>query len=125
VRFTNVELLRVLAPRGIGPRRHLAACALVASLLVLVAGLARPSIDTKEPLERATTMLAIDVSLSMQATDVSPTLWGSQTRSCRVNWHLVFDLDRHVLSTRTRSSLEPVTGACLRPVHRSQGMTES
>jgi Ca-activated chloride channel family protein len=73
VRFTNVELLRVLAPRGIGPRRHIAACALVASLLVLVAGLARPSIDTKEPLERATTMLAIDVSLSMQATDVSPT----------------------------------------------------
>jgi Ca-activated chloride channel family protein len=72
MRFTNVELLRVLAPRGIGPRRHFAAGAFVAALLMMVAGLARPSVDTREPLERATIMLAIDVSLSMQATDVAP-----------------------------------------------------
>jgi Ca-activated chloride channel family protein len=73
MRFTNVELLRVLAPRGIGPRRHLAAGAFVVALLAMVAGLARPSVDTREPLERATIMLAIDVSLSMEATDVAPT----------------------------------------------------
>ncbi len=73
MRFTNVDLLKVLAPRGIGVRRHLAAGAFIAALLVLVAGLARPSVDTKEPLERATIMLAIDVSLSMEATDVAPT----------------------------------------------------
>jgi Ca-activated chloride channel family protein len=73
VRFTNVDLLKVLAPRGIGPRRHFAAGAFIAALLVLVAGMARPSVDTKEPLERATIMLAIDVSLSMEATDVAPT----------------------------------------------------
>jgi Ca-activated chloride channel family protein len=72
VRFTNVDLLKVLAPRGIGPRRHLAAGAFIAALLVLVAGMARPSVDTREPLERATIMLAIDVSLSMEATDVAP-----------------------------------------------------
>jgi Ca-activated chloride channel family protein len=72
VRFTNVDMLRVLAPRGIGPRRHFAAGAFLLALLVLVAGLARPSVDTKEPLERATIMLAIDVSLSMEATDVAP-----------------------------------------------------
>jgi Ca-activated chloride channel family protein len=72
VRFTNVDLLRTLAPRGIGPRRHLAAGAFLLALLALVAGMARPSVDTKEPLERATIMLAIDVSLSMEATDVAP-----------------------------------------------------
>jgi Ca-activated chloride channel family protein len=72
LRFTNVDLLKVLAPRGIGPRRHFAAGAFMAALLVLVAGMARPSVDTKEPLERATIMLAIDVSLSMEATDVTP-----------------------------------------------------
>jgi Ca-activated chloride channel homolog len=73
VKFTNVDLLRHLAPKGIGARRHLAAGAFLASLAVLAMGMARPSVDTKEPLERATIMLAIDVSLSMQAADVSPT----------------------------------------------------
>jgi Ca-activated chloride channel homolog len=73
MRFTNVDLLRTLAPRGVGPRRHLAASAFLLSLLVLALGLARPSVDAKEPLERATVMLAIDVSLSMRSTDVNPT----------------------------------------------------
>jgi Ca-activated chloride channel homolog len=73
MRFTNVDLLRTLAPRGVGPRRHLAAGAFLASLAVLAMGLARPSVDAKEPLERATIMLAIDVSLSMRSTDVQPT----------------------------------------------------
>lgn len=72
VRFTNVELLRTLAPRGLGWRRHLAAGAFLLSLLVLASALARPSIDAEESLERATVMLAIDVSLSMQANDVAP-----------------------------------------------------
>jgi Ca-activated chloride channel family protein len=57
----------------VGPRRHLAAGAFLAALVVLAMGLARPSVDAKEPLERATVMLAIDVSLSMQSTDVEPT----------------------------------------------------
>jgi len=73
VKFTNVDLLRSLVPKGIGPRRHFAAGAFLLSLLVLAFGMARPSVDHKEPLERATVMLAIDVSLSMDATDVAPT----------------------------------------------------
>jgi Ca-activated chloride channel family protein len=73
VRFTNVDLLRSLVPKGIGARRHFAAGAFLLSLLVLAFGMARPSVDHKEPLERATIMLAIDVSLSMDATDVAPT----------------------------------------------------
>ena len=72
MRFTNVDLLRHLVPRGLGARRHLAAGAFLASLAVLAMGMARPSVDTKEPLERATVMLAIDVSLSMEADDVAP-----------------------------------------------------
>jgi Ca-activated chloride channel family protein len=72
VRFTNVDLLRTLVPKGLGPRRHLAPTAFLLSLLALALGLARPSVDTREPLERATVMLAIDVSLSMRAEDVAP-----------------------------------------------------
>jgi Ca-activated chloride channel homolog len=73
MRFTNVDLLRTLAPRGIGWRRHVSATAFLLSLFILGTALARPSVDKKEPLERATVMLAIDVSLSMEADDVAPT----------------------------------------------------
>jgi Ca-activated chloride channel family protein len=72
VRFTNVDLLKTIAPRGLGWRRHVSAVAFLLALLVLSTAMARPSVDTKQPLERATIMLAIDVSLSMQSTDVAP-----------------------------------------------------
>ena len=73
IKFTNVDLLQHLAPKGIGARRHAAAVAMLLSMVIMALGLARPSVDTREPLERATVVLAIDVSLSMQATDVTPT----------------------------------------------------
>jgi Ca-activated chloride channel family protein len=72
VRFTNVDLLKTLAPKGLGYRRHLAAGAFLLCLLTLASALARPSMDAKQPLERATVMIAIDVSLSMRADDVAP-----------------------------------------------------
>jgi Ca-activated chloride channel family protein len=73
MRFTNVDLLRTLAPRGLGWRRHISALAFLLSLLGLGLAMARPSVDEKQPLERATVILAIDVSLSMEADDVRPT----------------------------------------------------
>ena len=72
VRFSNVDLLKSVAPKGIGWRRHVAAAAFLLTLLILATAMARPSIDKKQPLERATIMLAIDVSLSMESTDVAP-----------------------------------------------------
>lgn len=72
LRFTNVELLRTLAPKGLGWRRHLGAGAFLICLAASSAALARPAVDSEEPLERATIMLAIDVSLSMEARDVQP-----------------------------------------------------
>jgi Ca-activated chloride channel family protein len=72
VRFTNVDLLRTLAPKGIGYRRHLAAGAFLLCLVTLASALARPSMDARQPLERATVMIAIDVSLSMRSDDVAP-----------------------------------------------------
>jgi Ca-activated chloride channel homolog len=73
MKFTNVDLLRTLAPKGLGWRRHAAAGAFLLCLVALGSAMARPSVDKKEPLERATVMLAIDVSLSMEADDVAPT----------------------------------------------------
>jgi Ca-activated chloride channel homolog len=72
VRFTNVDLLKTLAPKGLGYRRHLAAGAFLLCLVTLACALARPSMDARQPLERATVMIAIDVSLSMRSDDVAP-----------------------------------------------------
>jgi Ca-activated chloride channel family protein len=73
LRFSNLELLKSLAPKGIGWRRYLAAGTFLAGLLALVVSLAQPAMDVEVPLERATVVLAIDVSLSMQSDDVEPT----------------------------------------------------
>jgi Ca-activated chloride channel family protein len=73
VRFTNLELLRRIAPSGLGWRRHLAATAFLLALVALTTAMARPSVDQEVPVERATIMLAIDVSLSMESDDVAPT----------------------------------------------------
>lgn len=71
-RFSNVELLGSVAPRRPGWRRHLTFALLLVALSVLSLGVARPSSAVKVPRENATVILAIDVSLSMQATDVLP-----------------------------------------------------
>jgi Ca-activated chloride channel family protein len=71
-RFSNVELLGSLAPRRPGWRRHLTFALLLVGLAVLSVGVARPSSTVRVPRENATVVLAIDVSLSMEATDVLP-----------------------------------------------------
>ena len=71
-RFSNLELLGTVAPRRPGWRRHLTFGLLVAGLAVLTIGVAQPTAAVRVPRDRATVILAIDVSLSMEATDVLP-----------------------------------------------------
>ncbi|MFI5226314.1 MAG: VWA domain-containing protein [Candidatus Limnocylindrales bacterium] len=72
LRFSATELLDTVAPDRPGWRRHLPAVAYLAAVLLLVVGAARPAL-AMDVAEKPTIMLALDVSNSMNATDVSPT----------------------------------------------------
>lgn len=72
LRFANLALLERIAPRRPGPWRHVGFVVVLIGLMLLTIALAGPTGETKQPRNRATVMLAIDVSLSMMATDVAP-----------------------------------------------------
>jgi len=73
VRFTNLALLSNLTPKRPSWRRHLPPVLYLGAIAALLIGLARPTMIVPVPREDATVILAMDVSGSMRATDVSPT----------------------------------------------------
>jgi len=73
MRFANLGLLERVAPKRQGWARHVPTALLLVALVGLTVALAGPTAQHKVPRNRATVMLAIDVSLSMDATGVAPT----------------------------------------------------
>lgn len=73
LRFSNLSMLAQVAPRRPSWRRHVAALLVMVTIGLLVTAFARPSEEVRVQRERATIVLAIDVSLSMNSDDVEPT----------------------------------------------------
>jgi Ca-activated chloride channel homolog len=72
-RYTNPELYDRLAPDRPGPVRHVAPVLALAALALTLVAAAQPTREEQVPREKGVVVLAIDTSLSMQSTDISPT----------------------------------------------------
>lgn len=72
VTFATLPMLERLIPAKPGWRRHLPATLLVLGFVAMTVAAARPQVDVEVPRERATVIVVVDVSLSMEATDVTP-----------------------------------------------------
>src|ERR1700704_3622536 len=73
VRFTNLDLLASVVGKGPGFRRHVPTALFLLGLTGLVVPAADPVLNLEVARNRASVMLVIDVSGSMDATDVFPT----------------------------------------------------
>ena len=81
VRFTNLDLLANVVSAKPGWRRHVPPAFYLLALAALLVSLARPQALTLVPKEQATVILVMDVSGSMNATDVEPTRLVSSQRA--------------------------------------------
>jgi Ca-activated chloride channel homolog len=81
VRFTNLDLLANVVSAKPGWRRHVPPALYLLALTALLISLARPQALTLVPKEQATIILVMDVSGSMNATDVEPTRLVSSQRA--------------------------------------------
>src|SRR6476469_7758889 len=72
IRYPSLALLRAAMGPGDRIRRHVPPALLLLSLTAMLVAIARPTAMVTLPSQQQTIILAIDVSLSMGATDVDP-----------------------------------------------------
>ncbi len=83
IRFTNVDVLAGVV-RGRVWRQYVPLVLFLLALAALCVGIARPQRATLVPKDRATVILVIDVSRSMEAKDVKPSRIGAAAQAVRV-----------------------------------------
>lgn len=83
VRFTNLEVLASVAEKR-SWRRYVPTALFALALVVLLVSLARPTVDRMVPSEKASVILVVDTSRSMQAEDVPPTRLGAAQEAIRL-----------------------------------------
>jgi Ca-activated chloride channel family protein len=83
IRFTNVDVLAGVV-RGRMWRQYVPLTLFLLALAALCVGLSRPQHETLVPKDRATVILVVDVSRSMEAKDVKPSRIGAATDAVRL-----------------------------------------
>lgn len=73
LRFTTVEMLDEVAPDRPGWKRHATAIGLIVAVIVATLAFAKPVVAGETYQDSKLVVLAIDTSISMEATDVPPT----------------------------------------------------
>lgn len=71
-RYTNPQLHDRLVPNKVGARRHIAPALAMGALALTLVAAAQPTRPERVPREQGVVVLAIDTSLSMNATDIAP-----------------------------------------------------
>jgi Ca-activated chloride channel family protein len=82
IRFTNLEVLAGVVGGRLW-RRYVPPVLFLLALAALCVGVARPQRTTLVPRDRATVILVVDVSRSMEAKDVKPTRIGAAQQALR------------------------------------------
>jgi Ca-activated chloride channel family protein len=82
VRYTNIEVLATVVG-GRSWLRYIPSALVALGLAVLLVGIARPEVKRTLLRERATVILVVDTSRSMQARDVKPTRLGAAQEAIR------------------------------------------
>jgi Ca-activated chloride channel homolog len=72
LRYASLSLVKEALGRGPGIRRHIPPALYLLSVAFMLFALARPITIVKVPSQEGTVILAIDVSMSMRATDIKP-----------------------------------------------------
>lgn len=83
IRYTNTGVLGAVLPRQSQWKRHVTVLMALCSLAMITGAWARPVGIEKVPRERATIVVVLDASLSMQATDVRPNRFEAEKQSAK------------------------------------------
>lgn len=83
IRFTNLDVLAGVVS-GRAWRRYVPPALFLLALAALCVGVARPQTTTLVPRDRATVILVVDVSRSMESKDVKPTRIGAAQTALRL-----------------------------------------
>lgn len=72
LRYANLAIVKQALGKGVGWRRHVPPALMLAAITVLIVAVARPAAVVELASSRATVILSMDVSGSMQANDIEP-----------------------------------------------------